>query len=105
MERTDMFVRKLLQEKDSLSDTGNCRNSVSQIEKAVKERFPEAKVNILVHPEAKAGLGVHYSLEVDKDGEKTLINAVPAPGFPQYIGDPENAHPVFKSMKKTDKVI
>ena len=100
-----MFVRKLLQEKDSLSDVGNCRNSVSQIENAVKQHFPSAKVDILVHPEAKAGLGVHYSLEVDQDGEKTLINAVPAPGFPEYIGDPEKAHPVFKSMKKTDKII
>ncbi|OGM81028.1 hypothetical protein A2393_02040 [Candidatus Woesebacteria bacterium RIFOXYB1_FULL_41_13] len=105
MERTGAFVRKLLQEKDSLSDAGNCRNSVSQIEKAVKQEFPTAQVDILVHPEAKAGLGVHYSLEVDQNGEKTLINAVPAPGFPQYIGDPENAHPVFRSMKKTTKVI
>lgn len=104
MENVGEFVRGIIQKDDSLTDANNCRNSVSAIERKIKEEFPQAKTTVLVYPEPRKGDGVHYSLLVD-DGKKTLVNAVAAPGFPIYIGDPDVAVPTFSAMKETSKVI
>ena len=105
MERITEFIRGIIQEDDSLTDANNCRDSVSKIVNKVKEKFPTAKTSVLVYPEAHSGDGVHYSLLVDAGSEKTLVNAVAAPGFPEYIGDPSIAVPTFSAMKETSKVI
>ena len=105
MENIGEYVRGIIQKDDSLTDANNCRNSVSKIESKVKGEFPEAKTAVLVYPEARMGDGVHYSLLIDVNNKKTLINAVPAPGFPKYVGDPDKAVPTFSAMKETPKVI
>ncbi len=99
------FIRSLLQENDSLTGLNNCRNSTSKIGKEVKDKFPEAKAEVLVYPEPRAGYGVHYSLLIAQGDEKILVNAVAAPGFPEYIGDPKTAPPTFTAMKVTPEII
>ena len=99
------FIRDLLQRDDSLTDSNNCRNSTSKIKEEVKSKFPEAKTEVLVYPEPREGDGVHYSLRVTQGDEEILVNAVAAPGFPEYIGEPGVAPPTFTAMRVTPKVI
>ncbi|EKE12655.1 MAG: hypothetical protein ACD_13C00145G0004 [uncultured bacterium] len=99
------FIRSLLQKDDSLTDLNNCRNSTSKIGKEVKGKFPEAKTEVLVYPEPSAGYGVHYSLLIAQGDEEILVNAVAAPGFPEYIGSSKAAPPTFTAMKVTPRVI
>ncbi len=99
------FIRDLLRRDDSLTDPNNCRNSTSKIKEEVKGKFPEAKTEVLVYPEPREGDGVHYSLRVTRGDEAVLINAVAAPGFPEYIGRVEVAPPTFTAMRVTPKVV
>ena len=99
------FIRSLLQEDDSLTGLNNCRNSTLKIKEEIKGRFPKAKTEVLVYPEPREGDGVHYSLRVTQGSEEILVNAVAAPGFPEYIGEPRTAPPTFTAMKVTPKVV
>ncbi len=99
------FVRKLLQEDDSLTAANDCRNSVTKIIEKVNNNFPDAEKSVLVYPEASEGNGVHYAALFSRGKEQILVNAVPAPGFPEYIGDPDKAPLPFNAMKKAEKVI
>lgn len=105
IEDIDQFVRKLVQEDDSLSNANCCRDSVLKIKSAIIKEFPSAITNFLVFPEARQGNGVHYSLLVSKNDKQTLVNTVAAPGFPEYIGNPDQAFPIFSIMRITSKVI
>ena len=94
-------TRELLQNDDSLTDPNNCRNSVHKLSEILKNEYPKENVTIVVYPDARKGLGVHYAIGTrDK-----LINPVSAPGFPEYIGPREEAGAIFQLLKPTDKVI
>lgn len=98
-------VRTLIQEDDSLTDANDCRNATTKLATQLKNEFPDKKVEILAFPEAREGNGVHYALSADNgSGDELLINPVPAPGFPQYIGPKSKAVPTFSLLKRTDKV-
>jgi hypothetical protein len=105
LENISDFVRGLAQEDDTLTDKDDCRNSILKIKARVNERFPRVETVFLVHPEAREGFGVHYSLLVKQGQRKTLLNLVKAPGFPIYVGDLGKAPPTFSAMKETPKVI
>lgn len=83
----------------------NCRKSVSKIKEEVTKKIPEVSTYVLAYPQAQKGVGVHYSLLVCQSDKKVLINAVGAPGFPEYIGDFEAAGPIFSEMKLVSEVI
>lgn len=99
------FIRDLLQRDDSLTDPNNCRDSTSKIKEEVINKFPEAKTEVLVYPEPREGDGVHYSLRLTRGDEEILVNAVAAPGFPEYIGELGVAPPTFTAMRVTPKVV
>ncbi|EKE12612.1 MAG: hypothetical protein ACD_13C00155G0002 [uncultured bacterium] len=103
--RIEIFVRDLLKDDDNLNCPGNCRRSVTKIKEAINEKYPDVRTEVLVHPDAKSGYGVHYALQVEDGNDESLINVVKAPGFPVYIGEPEKAPPTFGVMKKTVKVV
>lgn len=101
----DGFVRSLLQENDSLMCAGNCRNSISEINKQIKNKFPGVDTKILAYPDASVGMGVHYSLLVIGKGMNTIVNPVSAPGFPEYVGEASSAPPMFSQMRPVSEVI
>lgn len=103
--KIDAFVRSLLQENDSLMCAGNCRNSISEINRQVKNKFPGIDTKILVYPDAYPGMGVHYSLLITEGGINTIVNPVSAPGFPEYVGEAKSAPPMFSQMKSVGEVI
>jgi len=98
-------VRTLVQQDDSFTYPNDCRNSVVKLRTSLEEQFPKANINFLVYPEAKEGDGVHYALSASIDDGELLINLVPAPGFPEFIGDREKATPTFSSFVVTPNVI
>lgn len=104
LELINEFVHELIEEEDSLTDSNDCRNSADKIAKKIKNVFPEANVSFLAYPEARQGIGVHYSVLVKERGRKMIVNPVAAPGFPQYIGDAETAVPTFSMMQESDTV-
>ena len=101
----DGFVRSLLQENDSLMCAGNCRNSIAEINKQIKNKFPGVDTKILAYPDASVGMGVHYSLLIIGKGTNTIVNPVSAPGFPEYVGEESSAPPMFRQMKPVTEVI
>jgi hypothetical protein len=100
----EIKVREMIQEDDTLTNAGNCRNASKKIKGRLQEEFPGAKVSYLVHPEAREGDGVHYAVSARDGKNETVINPVSAPGFPRYIGPKEGAVPTFSAMKPTDEV-
>jgi len=88
-----------------LMTSNNCRNSVTEIDAQIRSNFPKMQTEVLAYPEAKTGLGVHYSLLISNGGSKTIINPVCAPGFPEYFGDISLAPPMFGQMKTVPEVI
>lgn len=101
----DRFIRSLLQENDSLMCAGNCRNSISEIDKQVKNKFPGINTKILAYPDARTGMGVHYSLLIVSKEKNTIVNPVSAPGFPEYVGEESSAPPMFSQMRPVSEVI
>ncbi|MDP3918097.1 MAG: hypothetical protein Q8Q30_02920 [Candidatus Woesebacteria bacterium] len=93
-------ARHLLQIDDSLTNHEDCRNVTIKLQKKLREEFPSEQINIIAYPEAKEGYGAHYALETEDD----IINPIPAPGIPQYIGSKSNAYPIFSLFKKVDTV-
>lgn len=98
------FIHELSKDDDSLSEANDCRNSTIKLKHLLEEKFPKAKVDFLAYPEARIGIGVHYSILVGSGDEQFIINLVRAPGFPVYIGPLDQAVPIFREMKKVTSV-
>lgn len=98
-------VRTLTQEHDSFTNPNDCRNCVIVLKNLLEKKFPEAEFDFLVYPKAKSGDGVHYALLASVDDKELLINPIPAPGFPEFIGNRENSAPTFSLLKKTNQVV
>ncbi len=95
-------ARELILSDDSLTDANNCRNSTATLAHELTDAFGQGSVDIIAYPEAREGDGVHYAIET-KDGD--IINPVPAPGIPRYLGPKSTAFPVFGLFRKVKKVI
>lgn len=104
-ERVSEFVHRLILEDESLTKANDCRNSVIELKREIETFIDGAEVWFLAFPEARKGNGVHYSLLVNCDGASIIINLIPAPGFPEYVGDFELAVPMFSVMQRVNEVI
>lgn len=91
---------------DELSGAlGWCKRTTVRAAAILKEAFPNAHVKYLIYHNPDYGPdGDHYSVKVTDDADILIINLVPAPGFPEYIGDAEQAEGLFGEMTEIEEV-
>lgn len=105
MEKLLKSIRNTLQEHEGLNEANTCRTTTLALADHVRQNFPNARIEYLVFPEARAGVGVHYALLITYLDQKILVNSVKAALFPRYIGVYDNAPPTFNLMKFTSEII
>lgn len=97
-------VHKLRNEDDSLEDIGNCREASATLAKLITDIAPWS-VKILRYSPNGDESNAHYAIMAVLPGQSSvIINSVPAPGFPEYIGPAEMAHPNFSEMTEVKKI-
>ncbi len=91
---------------DELSGAlGQCRRTTVKVATILKETVPNVHVSILIYHNPNYGSdGDHYSVKVSDDSNIVIINIVPAPGFPEYIGKAGQAEGLFREMTETEVV-